>query len=357
MFVAFRADASEQIGSGHLMRCITLADTLKESGAQTRFLCHDLPDSMWQLVKARGHQLMSVKSPETDAAASSHLLSDRHWDWLIVDHYGLDIQWETFLRRRSSKIMVIDDLANRRHDCDMLLDQNYRKSDRGRYANLVPPSCSLRLGPKYALLHRDYARLRASAEPRESVKRLLIYFGGSDLADLTSRSLRAAVSLGRTDLKIDVVSSQISPRSNEVRKIADDHPSITCHQNLPSLAPLIAASDLSIGAMGSTSWERMCLGVPTIGVILADNQKEVAAELQEANLAVCLGTQENVNEEMIAGRLRRVVQSRDFRTWSERCMSLCDGRGTHRIAESLINDAKTASPVLTEQTPEKPAQS
>ncbi len=336
MKVAIRADASETIGTGHLMRCLTLADGLRRKGARTRFLSRDLPEHLIGILKSRGHELQQVTGTEHESVVRCYL-SNEPCDWLIIDHYDLDAEWERSVRPFAKGIMVVDDLANRGHDCDLLLDQNYRSNDDNRYAGLVPQSCLLRMGPKYALLQRDYAQLHREVKRRESVGRLLIYFGGADSEDLTGRSLRAVLSLGMPQLEIDVVLSSGSPNSEKNLELARLHENVRCHNSLPSLAPLIAKADLSIGAMGATSWERLCLGLPTIGVTLADNQVEVASALHQQKLVVWLGDKEDVRETDLAGCLRQTIDGTDLADWSGRCLELCDGQGTDRIVSDLIS--------------------
>lgn len=336
MKVAIRADASETIGTGHLMRCLTLADGLRHKGAQIRFLCRSLPEHLIGILKDRGHGLQQVTASEHDSIFRT-LLSNEPCDWLIIDHYDLDAEWERSARPFTKGIMVIDDLANRSHDCNILLDQNYRAKDDHRYAGLVPQSCLLRTGPKYALLQSNYAQLHQEVKRRESVGRLLIYFGGADSEDLTGRSLRAALSLELPRLEIDVVLSPGSPNSGKNLELAHRHENVHCHHGLPSLAPLIAKADLSIGAMGATSWERLCLGLPTIGVTLADNQVEVADALHQQKLVIWLGDKGGVRESDLADCLRRTIDSADLADWSGRCMELCDGQGTGRIVSDLIS--------------------
>ena len=330
----FRADASMAIGSGHIMRCLTLADALDLRGWNCVFVGVSACCDIVPRLDGGSHSFIALE--EAMATDPEALLRLGPSDLLIVDHYDLDADFETACRKTASRILVIDDLANRRHDCDMLLDQNYRQSETGRYDALVPEDCIVKTGAKYALLQPEYARLRAKVRPRERVERLLIYFGGVDLADMTGRALRAALGLERKELQIDVVVSAGSPNAPAIQDMAGRHSTVTCHQGLPSLAPLIAASDLSVGAMGATSWERLCLGLPTIGVTIADNQDEVAAELRRAGMVDWLGEQADVSEAAIANAIEAALGSDRLRDWSRRCMTLCDGLGVQRIADDLV---------------------
>jgi len=360
MRVAFRVDASSRIGTGHLMRCLTLADALKSRGALTRFICRHLPRSLWAQFSLKGHELVLLKSSieneqindldhshwlgvnqSQDAYDTLRALSDQEWNWLIVDHYALDVRWETILHQIIKKIMAIDDLADRQHDCDILLDQNYFLDMNKRYVKRVPLTCKVFLGPNYALLHPSYAELHEVIRPRDKVKRILVFFGGSDRDNLTGRAIEALLSLERDDIEVDVVLPIHSPYVEEIEQLAAGHATLKCHKALPTLAPLMASSDLAIGAMGATTWERLCLGLPTIAVTLAKNQTEVTAALHKESLVVWIGHSKTVTKESIAIQLMGIIKVNDLGSWSIRCMELCDGKGTNRIVEHLYLSMQT----------------
>lgn len=354
MDIAFRADAVARMGTGHLMRCLTLADELKKGGARTRFVSRGLSDFLHQELLKRGHEvcvLDPVSNPldyaetphslwlgvpqSVDAEETVAVLSDRQWDWIVVDHYALDTRWESVLRSSTRHLMAIDDLADRHHDCDLLLDQNFRQSHEGRYLNLVPDHCTLMMGPFFALLQDEYSELHGNTKPRENVKRLLVFFGGADFDDLTGRALRAALDLGEYKFQIDVVLSLSSPNAAQLREFASVFGNVVCHGSLPTLAPLMAKTDLAIGAIGATSWERLCLGLPTIAITLADNQIPTASELHQAGLVKWLGNKEDVTEAMIGECIAQVCRSSNLSLWSEQCMAVCDGLGTSRIVHAM----------------------
>lgn len=353
MNIAIRADASARIGSGHIMRCLTLAEACRKRGASLRFICRDHPGNLIDLIWARGFEVSILPpvavdtesvsgeldwlgvgseqdSRETRAAIASLGLA---LDWIVIDQYGIDARWEQQLRGSVDRIMVIDDLADRPHDCDLLLDQNFRQTHDGRYTRLVPDHCKLAMGPQFALLQEDYAIWRRRILPREAVSRLLIYFGGADVEGLTGMAIGAALPFG--DLHIDAVVPRGDAHLAALRAQATDQPRLTLHTDLPSLAALVAESDLAIGAFGATSWERLCLGLPTIAVSLADNQTGVARELSAAELAIWAGPAEMVSQEKLTSMIDMVIRNDDLARWSERCMAICDGQGTERIVDML----------------------
>lgn len=353
MQVAFRTDASAQIGSGHAIRCLTLADALKKRGAQTIFVSRVLPPALKAQIGDRGHEVLILEErqavpgcgdlahsgwlgvpQEIDADDTRRALGESPLDWLIVDHYALDERWEAALRTATARLMVIDDLADRPHDCDLLLDQNFRETYEGRYQGLVPGGCALKLGPHFALLQDDYARLRAEARPRESLRRVLIYFGGGNTGGLATLALGAARAAEHPGLMIDVVCPTDPQERRELEEIAAGQANTTLHSALPTLAPLMLSADLAIGAVGATSWERLCLGLPAITVTLASNQIGVAQELQKAGLIQWLGDGDQVRADDISAAIGDAAK--DIRHRSKGCMTACDGRGTGRIADALL---------------------
>ena len=187
----------------------------------------------------------------SDAEETKTALGERGADWLVVDHYALDEQWETALRSDCAKIMVIDDLADRNHDCDLLLDQNLVADMDRRYEGKLPANCGRMLGPKYALLKPEYSKLRNEVSPREGqIRSVLVYFGGADSDNLTGMAIDAFLSLQRNDVRLDVVINPEGPHASEIRVQVEGNNQIKLHESLPSLAPLMAKADLAIGAGG-----------------------------------------------------------------------------------------------------------
>ena len=301
--IVFRTDASPTIGTGHVMRCLTLAGALVEKGAEVSFICREHAGHLCDLIEAQGFRVYRLPAPDSDFEAG-RTPAHAAWlgatwqedagqtgaviktlgarpDWLVVDHYALDSRWERALRPLVGRIFVIDDIADRDHDCDLLLDQNLFADMQTRYADKVPADCRLLLGPEYALLQPIYAELHDRIPPREGpIRRILISFGGADRDNLTGRALVAFLGLNRPDIDVDVVISGSSPYASEIRALVAGRTNIHLHSNLPTLAPLMTRADLAIGAAGITSWERLCLGLPALVVTLAENQRPFAEELQ-----------------------------------------------------------------------------
>jgi UDP-2,4-diacetamido-2,4,6-trideoxy-beta-L-altropyranose hydrolase len=370
MKAVFRVDASLQIGSGHVMRCLTLAEALRAHGAQCHFISRAHPGHLLELIRKRGFAVNALPAELSPPPANTQVVSERpnepahapwlgsDWqtdaeetgaiveslrpDWLVVDHYALDQQWETALRPWVDRIMVIDDLADRRHDCDLLLDQNMVAHMHTRYVDKVPAACGLLLGPKYALLQPIYAELHNRIPPRESqIQRIFIFFGGADRDNLTGRSLAAFMSLNRPDIEVDVVIADNCPHAETISHQVVGHGNIHLYSSLPTLATLMVKADLAIGAGGATSWERLCLGLPTLVVTLAENQRPIADGLSQGGLIRLLGHQDVVDHTTIAQALGKLLQKGLDEDWSLRCLSAVDGKGIDRVCAALTVTATT----------------
>lgn len=357
----FRADASEAIGTGHVMRCLTLGQILRDKGAAVHFVCREHRGHLCGLIEQRGFDVARLPlsfaasaesrvpmewlgaSCQTDAEetlASIRKLGVKP-DWLIADHYAIDQSWEQALRPHVDRILIIDDMANRSHDCDLLLDQNLVANLHDRYQGRVPSQCRVLLGPHYALLEPIYERSRSVCLPRSGpIKRILIFFGGADRRNLTGMALQAFLNLGREDIEVDVVTRSGSPHAKYIHSLAAGRGNIHEYQDLPSLAPLMAKADLAIGAGGATSWERLCLGLPAIVITLAENQCAIAKELANKKLIRLIGKADSSDIATLQAALTEVVEKGLDNSWSERCFEIVDGKGRERVAAAILSSGK-----------------
>lgn len=362
--ILIRCDASVSIGSGHVIRCRTLARELQRRGAEVRFLCRRQPGDLIRLLEQEfavlalpeqalaawdgldGRDLYSSLlgcTQEQDAAQCLGVLAEAgisSASWLVVDHYGLDAHWEAPLIEglskcdESPKLLVIDDLADRPHNADLLLDQNFfGEATHQRYQDLVPPQCLQLLGPHYALLGLEYAQLHHLVPPRSEIRRLLVFFGGVDRDNLTGQTLEALMDPALADLAVDVVLGVQSPQRQAVAEMVARRPNTILHGPLPSLAGLIARADLAIGAGGATTWERACLRLPSLVVVIAANQLPFSEALDHAGHLQLLGDGANVNVDQI----RCALLSRMAEQKSETaCPALTDGWGSARLAMAML---------------------
>lgn len=359
MRLLFRVDASLQIGTGHVIRCLTLAEHLKSQGAQVEFASRLLEGHLCDLIEGRGFVVHRLPAPTVKVVPSAGAPVHAAWlgvasdedvrqtrsvveaaagfDWLVVDHYGIDLEWQQGLRIPNLKLMIIDDLADRLHHCDLLLDQNLVADLENRYLDLIPPGCPRLLGPAFALLQQDYARLRPRAAVRKgAVRRLLVSFGGVDQAGLTEMTVNALLTLNQVAVEADIVLSSASPQFTRIAKLVADKPGFRLHDRVPGLAPLILAADLAVGASGTTNWERLSLGLPAIVVTVAANQRPSAAELQRRGLIRWLGDAADVHEATLRAALDEALSENLDGVWSQRCLEVVDGRGADRVAAILL---------------------
>ena len=351
----FRTDASRTIGTGHAMRCLTLADALKQAGTTCRFVCRELDGHLIETIRARGHAVMTLPAPagqvahfdphsphhaawlgvpwEQDAADSTAALQGERPDWLVVDHYALDARWERRLRPHCVRLFAIDDLADRPHECDVLLDQNLGRKA-ADYAGKVPGSCDILAGAAFALLRPAFPAARAaSLERRKSgnLGQLLIALGGVDKDNITSEILAALQHAPLPEgCRIVVAMGAKAPWTAQVREAAERLPFDTQVQvGTDAMAELMAASDLAIGAAGTMAWERCCLGLPTLTVVIAENQRAGAQAL--AASGACMLLPLPLRTETLTNTLNEVLAPGLLRSMQEAAAAITDGTGVQRV--------------------------
>ena len=374
MKAAFRVDASMQIGSGHVMRCVTLAEALRANGAQCHFISRAHPGHLLDLIRQRGFVVTALLAELPPPVANTQVASERakepantswlgcDWqadaeqtrailvtlqpDWLVVDHYALDQRWETALRPNFQQLMVIDDLADRPHQCDLLLDQNLGRQPQD-YANLVPAQCKVLTGPQYALLRPEFAALRAYSLQRRqppALKHLLIAMGGVDHPNATGQVLQALKGCSLPhDCRIIVVMGLQAPWLPQVRAQVQDMPWPTeVLVNINDMAQRMADSDLAIGAAGSTSWERCCLSLPTLMVVLADNQKYAAAHLEHAGAAYCMTLDTQLHQQL-QNRIKCLLnQPKELNKMVIHANRITDGSGIERVMAAMQTSSRNS---------------
>ncbi len=344
MKIVIRADASVAIGTGHVMRCLTLADALRDAGAEVSFICADLTGHLGDVIERAGHvvRLLSKDAAadwRSDAKSSAACIEGQgHVDWLIVDHYGLGAQWETALRRCAKRIMAIDDLAEKSHDCDALLDQNYHADMVRRHDGLLPDRCVRLLGPRYALLRPEFRLARQCVDRTGAAPgRLLIFFGGSDPTNETEKALHALRKLGRADLHADVIVGATNPNRDRIEKLCGGLPNVSYHCQISHIASLMACADIALGAGGVTTLERCCLGLPAVVVAVADNQIDVSVSMAEAGCIRFLGKAGDVSADDMANALRDLTdRPHELAEMSANGMAMVDGNGCERVAAALL---------------------
>ena len=333
----FRADASEEIGGGHVMRCLTLAEALTEQGWHVGFAVNaeapsvvpSLADAVADiLILGGGDEVAALKERWPEGVAL-----------LVVDHYGRGAAFELGCRPWAATIVAIDDLADRCHRADLLLDQTQGRNE-ADYRSLTCPDCRLLLGARFALLRPQFQACRRRALARRGsdgpAQRLLVSFGATDSAGGTVMALQA-LARASPALTVDVVVGA-SGNLNEIDRLAAElAPAATVHRSVGDMASLMTEADFAIGAAGGTSWERCCLGLPTLVVVTADNQRDIARSLAAAGAIDLVGDAGTVAVEALADRIAALCDDAPRRhTMAQAAASICDGQGVARVVDALM---------------------
>ncbi|WP_210498442.1 UDP-2,4-diacetamido-2,4,6-trideoxy-beta-L-altropyranose hydrolase [Vibrio crassostreae] len=342
MKVVIRVDASLHIGSGHVMRCLVLADALKKQGYSIYFACLPQPGDMLSYIEGRDFHVLRLKAPnepitpryEADYPAwlQRPELDDAldfvqvvgSADLVITDHYAIGKAWQSHIQHALECFVVaIDDLA-REHDADLIIDQTL-----GRDANDYVGRARPLVGSEYAMLAPNFASLREFAYSRtqpETKTKVLVSMGGIDNPNATLKSLKSLV--GNVNAHFTVLLSPRAPHYQEVKAWCQRQNEVQ-HQDFEAdMASLMLEHDIAIGAPGTTSWERACLGLPSILIPLADNQKMICEQLtvHGAILKVAL---DDIDTQLLLTYQKALSQWNDLYTSN---LKLCDGLGIRRIA-------------------------
>ena len=357
MNIIFRVDSSTQMGTGHVMRCLTLADALKKEGAAIEFISRAHEGHLIEHIERQGfktHKLSNLCGVEVKV--DEEKLYGKHWlgssqqkdailckpmfdtikpDWLIVDQYGIDETWQRSLKDCYGKLMVIDDLANRVHECDLLLDQTYGRKVED-YTGLVPQNSQLLLGAEFALLRPEFAEwrdysLRRRVKPE--FKTLLITMGGADPDNVTGDLLEAlkGCSLPK-EFEIIIVMGATAPHLKRVKRQAEMmlHKT-TVRTNVNNMAEIMANADLAIAAAGTTTWERCSLGLPSLVVVLAENQKEIARLLSKQSITLTIDRKRLFEGVKMIGTMQGVT----LLSLSRNAERIVDARGVERVVKVM----------------------
>jgi UDP-2,4-diacetamido-2,4,6-trideoxy-beta-L-altropyranose hydrolase len=360
MSIIFRTDSSIKIGTGHLMRCLTLADKFREQGNVVHFICRNLKGNLGSLAVEKGYPVHYLAAPTIEYALRPD--DCRHAKWLeigweedarqtlaiieeydlrpelfIIDHYALDYRFERMLKSQVEYIAVIDDLADRKHDCNMILDQNLQSEMKSRYDALVPANCQKLLGPHYALIRPEFREERELQTERNGrVRKILVFFGGIDKDNVTSMALNALAQMNLKKIDIDVVIGRNNPHQLQISEICQKMPNVRLHCQTDNFAHLMSRADLALCASGTTTWERCALGLPSLVVAVAENQIAIAEAADRAGLLVYLGTVPEVNAAKIINAINEMMSKPGLlKEMSRRGSDMVDGYGADRFIASL----------------------
>lgn len=360
--VVFRVDSSYEIGTGHVMRCLSLAEGLRKRGFSCRFISRNYMGNIISHVENRGFSVHILVSDDTDHENINELrgrkIPHAHWlgvsqerdvndfnrvievldvDWIIIDHYALGVDWESKVHG-DANILVIDDLADRHHVCHILLDQTLGRY-REQYEKLVPPTCDLLLGPSFALLRSEFAELRTSSVSKRirPMEKILVSLGGVDKDNVASLVIQA-LALCKGRYAVTVVAGVNNPNieilKEVLRKVGYD---VELVYQVSNMAAFVEQADLCIGAAGSSSWERCALGLPSINLVLAENQQVISASLAKAGASIDFGvmTFDRVNE--LADLVDKLADDTDgYLSMVEKAAAICDGLGVNRVISQML---------------------
>ena len=357
--VAIRIDANRKIGTGHFMRCVTLANALAKYGIVTVFFSRNLDVSHEDILVKNKHELFKLVgrtvansslieantnkithadwltvSQSSDADECIEEFKKRSWLFLIVDHYGIDWTWESKVKLHIFNIIVVDDLADRRHMCRLLIDQNLGREALD-YSGLVPSDCVLLLGPSFALLRPEFLQLRnerTSTKNNTNGFNILISMGGVDRDNYTQRILAI---LDRCDLADDthivVILGKSSPWIDEISNFSQNcNHDIDVLVGVDNMAELMYDADVAFGAAGATSWERCCLGVPTLCFVIAENQRMGSIGL-EKNGAIVVMDIDACSPEILQSKLDNLKVTEIYESMQSSCLKIVDGNGLARV--------------------------
>ncbi len=356
MNIIFRVDSSYLIGNGHVTRCLTLAEKLKSKKCNIMFISRDHPGNASKLIIDKNFKVILLKRPilknkeicrnnytellgvsqNSDVDETANHIREFCADWIIIDHYSLDILWEKKIRKYSKNILVIDDMANRKHDCDILLDQNWFVDMEGRYRDLIKSkNCKKLYGPKYALLKDEFQNYRAKIKKNKFVERIFIFFGGADIDNVTEKIINIFNLQPFKNFILDVVIGINNPYKTKIKTLCDKRKRTNLYINVKDIASIMSKADFAIGAGGVNTWERMCLRLMSAAVSTSENQDILLKDLVRYKYILkidnILSTDETTNVIMKGiSNVNKMKRDNDL-------LKIIDGKGTDRVAK-IINE-------------------
>jgi UDP-2,4-diacetamido-2,4,6-trideoxy-beta-L-altropyranose hydrolase len=329
-----RVDASRQIGTGHVFRCLSLAESLKSNGAIVTFVCREFDGSLLSLIQRRGFKSIPLpaKLPKCPDTKSATFLKHGHWlqasqeedasiclevfrsggvkpeDWIIVDHFALDATWESIIKNNTGcKIAVIDGQADRLHRADILIDPNLCQP-KNKWVGLIQENTQLLMGFPYIPIHQSFFHAQAKARVRQVVKHILIAFGGVDEFDFTLTALQTLLSLSLKDISITVIVGANYSYLSSLKESCNQHPCVVLVVQAENVPDLMLEADLSIGAGGTMAWERCVLFLPALVASIADNQREQVSCLEAKSVAFNLGDDKKIFSQKLRENLMLLIE-------------------------------------------------
>ena len=338
-----RVDASPEIGIGHIMRCLTLAQELKNNFDKIIFLTRkDSGDFTETIMKNEFEVIFIPTNNDSDIIKNLITTYSENKNFLLIDHYDVDSNFESSLKNIFEKIFVIDDLANRKHDCDLLIDQNYYRDLNHRYKKLIQNDTITLLGSKYAIIRPEFRNINKKTIKKNSqIKKILVSFGGSDPTNECKKALDALCSIENNQFEIVAIVGIYNNKFERLKKLYEKYSNIKIYRHVNDLSRLMLNSDLFIGAGGTTTWERFYMGLPSIVIVISDDQKESIEFLSDMGHIINLGLAKNVTSKTYVQTLQKLNSDLIY-NMSLNNQKLVDGNGSNRIKRQIIELIKDA---------------
>ncbi len=340
--LVFRADSGDTVGWGHTIRCFALAKKFQEKNFKISFIVKKYPNHISNFLEKQGFDIFYLNNKQyywkSDAKQTQKIIQKiGDVDFLIVDNYRLKIKWEKFLKPHVKKLIVIDDMTLRNHECDLLLDQNYYENIEKLYSKLIPKECRLLIGPKFALIRDEFYQKRKKRKKRDGeINRILVSFGGSNYIDDIIKTMNGIKGLKNNKIKVDLLIPNLNKDDMKIQKLFSKFVNITIHHKNFNMSELMNQADLSIGAGGSSTWERCCLGLPSIVSIFAKNQLQLTEEMAKYGFVINLGMSKKISSQDYTDAIKNLNKFILFQM-SKNGLKLVDGKGTLRVAKEMLN--------------------
>ena len=344
--IFIRVDSSTKIGYGHLIRCISLADTLKKS-FKINFICTNLNGNLISQICKKKFEVFrfNTKSQRINVkkdAEKTISIIKKHRNkksLLILDSYILSQEWENRVKPYVKRLIVIDDLMDRKHSCDLIIDQNLHTQMNSLYTKSVPKNCIKLLGPDYAILRNQFIAQRKYAKIRSlPIKNILVSFGGTDNENHTLHALTSLKKLN-SDVNVNVVTGTANIGKKIIKNFCKKNFNYNYFEQVENMVKLMQVADLCIGSSGTTTWERCCVGLPAIAIVTSNDQKDIASAVSKNKCIINLGKikkSDNVNYV----RLMKNLKNSELQNMSRNCMKLVDGKGAARISKYIFSMMK-----------------
>jgi UDP-2,4-diacetamido-2,4,6-trideoxy-beta-L-altropyranose hydrolase len=335
MTIFFRLDESGKTGNGHLVRCLTLAKEIAKKQSKIVFICAEVSEESAKAITIAGFILERISPFDdeiNDAQKVSKVLKKYTLGIAIVDHYGLNIGWNRIIFEHVKKLIVIDDLINRPFYCHLLISPNCFQAN--AYDLLVPGFCELLLGPEFVFIKPEYLQFKKSSL-RNSIDQILIFMGGADSKNVSSKVIEALSENEFNSIHLDIVIGSNNSNKLEIEGIANERGNCTVYFDRSHLADLMNTADLSIGAAGNAAWERVCVGLPSFIITLADNQVPLANYLNKLGFVSYIGHHDLVTTKLIQNSIRVEIKDRQLRNNFNVNKTIFDGMGVSRVAKRI----------------------